>query len=167
MGRRAARDDARQLAAKSPRGPRRTVVIVGAGFLVEASTGGNVPFWLGALLAFLVAAVYVAASGLRGIGWTNVLQGILMVVVAWGVGLAIPWRFYGGVGAMFDRPEPAADAAGQVHAVVDDQTGDHLPVVPTADAELLAVVELITILFNHPADKPLHVVDLFAVVLGE
>jgi SSS family solute:Na+ symporter len=83
--------------------PYLTIQIVGAGFLVEASTGGNVPFWLGALLAFLVAAVYVAASGLRGIGWTNVLQGILMVVVAWGVGLAIPWRFYGGVGAMFDR----------------------------------------------------------------
>lgn len=83
--------------------PYLTIQIVGAGFLVEAATEGHVPFWLGALLAFLVAAIYVYASGLRGIGWTNVLQGILMVVVAWGVGLAIPWRFYGGVGPMFDR----------------------------------------------------------------
>jgi solute:Na+ symporter, SSS family len=83
--------------------PYLTIQIVGAGFLVEASTGGHVPFWLGALMAFLVTAVYVFASGLRGIGWTNVMQGVLMVVVAWALGLAIPHRFYGGVGPMFDR----------------------------------------------------------------
>lgn len=83
--------------------PYLTIQIVGAGFLFEASTGGNVPFWLGALLAFLVVAIYVFASGLRGIGWTNVLQGILMVGVAWFVGLAIPREFFGGVGEMFAR----------------------------------------------------------------
>jgi len=82
--------------------PYLTIQIVGAGFLFEAATGGNVPFWLGALLAFVVVAAYVFASGLRGIGWTNVLQGMLMVTVAWTVGLAIPERLYGGVGAMFD-----------------------------------------------------------------
>lgn len=82
--------------------PYLTIQIVGAGFLFEAATGGNVPFWLGALLAFVVVAIYVFASGLRGIGWTNVLQGVLMVTVAWTVGLAIPERLHGGVGAMFD-----------------------------------------------------------------
>ncbi len=83
--------------------PYLTIQIVGAGFLVEAVTAGHVPFWLGALSAFLVTALYVFASGLRGIGWTNVLQGVLMVVVAWALGLAIPRHFHGGVGAIFDR----------------------------------------------------------------
>jgi len=83
--------------------PYLTVQIVGAGFLFEAVTGGNVPFWLGALLAFLVVAIYVFASGLRGIGWTNVLQGVLMVTMAWAVGLAVPHRLFGGVEPMFDE----------------------------------------------------------------
>lgn len=81
--------------------PYLTIQITGAGYLFEAATGGNVPFWLGALAAFLVVTIYVYASGLRGIGWTNLVQGIIMVVVAWFLGLAVANRFYGGVGPMF------------------------------------------------------------------
>lgn len=81
--------------------PYLTIQITGAGYLFEAATDGNVPFWLGALAAFLVVTLYVYASGLRGIGWTNVIQGIIMVVVAWFIGLAVANRFYGGVGSMF------------------------------------------------------------------
>lgn len=83
--------------------PYLTTQIKGAGFLFEASTGGNIPFWLGALLAFGVMATYVFVSGVRGIGWTNVVQGILMVAVAWIIGLAIPYNFYGGVSNMFQE----------------------------------------------------------------
>ena len=66
--------------------PYLTIQITGAGLLFEASTEGNVPFWLGALAAFLIVTVYVYSSGLRGIGWTNVVQGIIMVGVAWLIG---------------------------------------------------------------------------------
>ncbi len=83
--------------------PYLTTQIKGAGFLFEASTGGNIPFWLGALLAFGVMAVYVFVSGVRGIGWTNVVQGLLMVAVAWIIGLAVPYKFYGGVSEMFQN----------------------------------------------------------------
>ncbi|MGI8912147.1 MAG: sodium:solute symporter family protein [Rubrobacteraceae bacterium] len=81
--------------------PYLTLQITGAGYLFEAATNGNVPFWLGALAAFVIVTVYVYASGLRGIGWTNVVQGIIMVVVAWVLGIAVANRFYGGVGPMF------------------------------------------------------------------
>ena len=81
--------------------PYLTIQIKGAGFLVDASTGGNIPFWLGSLIAFVVVAIYVFTSGLRGIGWTNVVQGIVMVIVAWIIGLAIPYKFFGGVTNMF------------------------------------------------------------------
>jgi len=83
--------------------PYLTIQIAGAGLLFQAATDGLVPFWLGALLAFLVVAVYVFTSGLNGIGWTNLLQGIMMIVIAWFLGLAIPQHLYGGVGEMFQR----------------------------------------------------------------
>lgn len=83
--------------------PYLTIQITGAGLLFEAATEGNVPFWLGGLAAFLIVTLYVYSSGLRGIGWTNVVQGIVMVVVAWVIGLAVADRFYGGVGSMFEE----------------------------------------------------------------
>jgi solute:Na+ symporter, SSS family len=83
--------------------PYLTIQITGAGLLFEASTDGNVPYWLGALASFLIVTLYVYTSGLRGIGWTNVVQGIVMVVVAWVIGLAVANRFYGGVQPMFER----------------------------------------------------------------
>ena len=69
--------------------PYLTIQITGAGLLFQAATDGHIPFWLGALAAFLVVTLYVYASGLRGIGWTSLVQGITMVVVAWFLGLAV------------------------------------------------------------------------------
>lgn len=88
--------------------PYLVLQITGAGFLFEFATGGNVPFWLAALAAFVVVTIYVYASGLRGIGWTNLIQGIIMVVVAWFLGLLIANRFYGGVGSMFQEIQQRA-----------------------------------------------------------
>jgi SSS family solute:Na+ symporter len=38
-----------------------------------------------------------------GVAWTNTLQGMFMMVLAWSLGLYLPWKLYGGVGAMFER----------------------------------------------------------------
>ncbi|TFH85112.1 sodium:solute symporter family protein [Billgrantia azerbaijanica] len=81
--------------------PYLTIQIAGAGLLFEAATSGTIPFWLGSLLACGVVAAYVYASGLQGIGWTNLLQGVMMVCVAWFLGLATADQFFGGVGEMF------------------------------------------------------------------
>lgn len=88
--------------------PYLTVQITGAGLLFQAATEGQIPFWLGALAAFLVVAAYVYTSGLRGIGWTNVVQGVLMVVIAWFLGMAIAHKLYGGVGDMFHQIQAVA-----------------------------------------------------------
>ncbi|CAM3469843.1 sodium:solute symporter family protein [Halomonas lysinitropha] len=88
--------------------PYLTIQIAGAGLLFQAATDGLVPFWLGALLAFLVVAAYVFASGLSGIGWTNLMQGIMMIAIAWFLGLTIPERLYGGVGEMFAQLQQTA-----------------------------------------------------------
>jgi len=101
--------------------PYVTLQMSGAGIVIEQVTGGRVARPLGAAIAYGVVLIYVWRSGVMGVGWTNVLQGVFMVVIAWTLGLYIPYRLYGGIGPMFQqlealRPElltiPGLDAAG-------------------------------------------------------
>ena len=101
--------------------PYVTIQIRGAGIVIEAVTDGHVPLWLGALVAYGIVIVYVLVSGVMAVGWTNTFQGIFMVVIAWTLGLYLPWKLYGGIGPMFEqiaaaRPDllvqPGLDAAG-------------------------------------------------------
>ena len=75
----------------------------GAGIVFATVTDGHVPFWLGAALSYGVVVLYVLVGGAAAVGWTNVFQGVIMMVVAWGVGLYIPGLLYGGVGPMFEQ----------------------------------------------------------------
>ncbi|NKB88312.1 MAG: sodium:solute symporter family protein [Acidobacteria bacterium] len=101
--------------------PYLTLQMRGAGYVFNVVTEGRVPEWLGAAIAYGVVVIYVLASGVMGVGWTNTFQGIFMMVLAWGLGLYLPYKLYGGVGAMFTElaaavPEmlapPGLDAAG-------------------------------------------------------
>ncbi len=83
--------------------PYVTIQIRGAGIVIEAVTEGHVPLWLGALVAYGIVIVYVLVSGAMAVGWTNTFQGIVMVAIAWTLGLYLPYHLYGGVGAMFER----------------------------------------------------------------
>ncbi|MEM6787020.1 MAG: sodium:solute symporter family protein [Myxococcota bacterium] len=93
--------------------PYLALQIRGAGLVLEVLTEGAVPVWLGGLVTYLVVLVYVWKSGVLGVGWTNTFQGVFMLVLAWGLGLYLPERLYGGVGLMFarlavERPEHLA-----------------------------------------------------------
>jgi solute:Na+ symporter, SSS family len=101
--------------------PYLTLQMQGAGYVFNVLTEGRVPVWAGAALAYAIVLVYVFRSGVMGVAWTNTFQGIFMMGLAWGLGLYLPWRLYGGVGPMFDQlaatvPEmltaPGLDAAG-------------------------------------------------------
>lgn len=83
--------------------PYLTIQISGAGLLFQSATGGEIPFWAGALAATAVVSIYVFVSGLNGIGWTNLMQGVMMVVIAWYLGLSVTDHYFGGVGAMFEE----------------------------------------------------------------
>jgi SSS family solute:Na+ symporter len=93
----------------------------GAGIVFEQVTEGHVPLPLGAAIAYGVVLIYVWRSGVLGVGWTNVFQGVFMVTLAWTLGLYLPHKLYGGIGPMFEqlealRPEmltaPGLDANG-------------------------------------------------------
>jgi SSS family solute:Na+ symporter len=95
----------------------------GAGYILATISDGLIPDWLGALLTYGVVLAYVLSSGVMGVGWTNTFQGVFMLVIAWGLGLYLPYKLYGGVGPMFEQiaasdmgamlNAPGLDAQGQ------------------------------------------------------
>jgi SSS family solute:Na+ symporter len=60
----------------------------GAGQAITGLTDGAVPFWVGAGGITLFMIAYVVASGMRGVAWTDTLQGVFMLVLVWG---ALAW----------------------------------------------------------------------------
>ena len=75
---------------------------VGAGGALSALTEGAVPYWAGAGLITAFMIVYVVLSGMRGVAWTDTLQGLFMLTMVWA---AFVWVLsaVGGIG-------PATDA---------------------------------------------------------
>ncbi|KUO42972.1 MAG: hypothetical protein APU95_02460 [Hadesarchaea archaeon YNP_N21] len=51
---------------------------MGGGYLFEVSTGGAVPFHIGATITFAVAAIYSILGGLRAVIITDFIQGVMM-----------------------------------------------------------------------------------------
>lgn len=82
--------------------PYLTLQMKGAGFLLSTISDGHVPQWLGALLAYGVVLIYVFASGMMAIGWTNTIQGVFMMAIAWFLGLYLPEALHGGIRPMFE-----------------------------------------------------------------
>lgn len=83
--------------------PYLTLQIKGAGYVFNVVTEGRVPIWAGAAVAYGVVLLYVFKSGVMGVAWTNTFQGLFMMGLAWGLGLYLPAKLYGGVGAMFEE----------------------------------------------------------------
>ncbi|MCA1065808.1 sodium:solute symporter family protein [Rossellomorea sp. AcN35-11] len=89
----------------------------GMAYIFNIMTEGRIPLWLGALLAYGIVVVYVATGGLRAAAWSDVFQGILMIVISWVVGLAIVNQLHDSVGGMFTnlvQDNPAFFEIGQV-----------------------------------------------------
>ena len=80
-----------------------TLQIKGMAYVFNVLTEGHIPFWLGALLSYGIVIMYVITSGVRGAAWSDVLQAILMLVVAWVLCIYLVLHLHGGVGAMFDN----------------------------------------------------------------
>ncbi len=78
-----------------------TLQMKGCAYVFEVASEGRIPFWAGALIAYLVVLIYVFYAGLRGVAWTNVFQGAFMVVTAWVLGLYLTYHLYGGPSEMF------------------------------------------------------------------
>ncbi|NEO97130.1 MAG: sodium:solute symporter family protein [Symploca sp. SIO2E9] len=60
--------------------PYLTLQPIGAGYLLENLTNGQIPYFTGATFLTLVIVLYVFMGGMRSVALTDVLQGILMFV---------------------------------------------------------------------------------------
>ncbi|SMO68779.1 sodium:solute symporter family protein [Halorubrum cibi] len=71
---------------------------MGAGEALVGLTGGAVPYWGGAALVTAFMIAYVTLAGMRGVAWTDTIQGLFMLSVVW---VAAAWvvSAVGGVGA--------------------------------------------------------------------
>ena len=67
--------------------PYLTLQIKGMAYIFNVLTYDNIPYWLGALLSFGIVVIYVATSGVRGAAWSDVFQAILMLIIAWVLGI--------------------------------------------------------------------------------
>lgn len=99
--------------------PYLQLQLLGAGMIVQLASGGA----MGALPAIGAAAVaivtFVYISGLRGIGWTNMLQALIMMGGMVAVGVLFPQKFFGGIGPMFETLEKVRPA----HVTLPDSAG--------------------------------------------
>ncbi|WP_347548614.1 sodium:solute symporter family protein [Pseudalkalibacillus hwajinpoensis] len=73
----------------------------GMAYIFNIMTEGRIPFWLGALVSYGIVVVYVATGGLRAAAWSDVFQGLLMIIISWVVGLAIVNQLHSSVSGMF------------------------------------------------------------------
>ena len=81
--------------------PYLTLQIKGMAYIFNVLTYDNIPYWLGALLSFGIVVIYVATSGVRGAAWSDVFQAILMLIIAWVLGIYFVEKLHGGLGSMF------------------------------------------------------------------
>jgi SSS family solute:Na+ symporter len=81
--------------------PYLTLQIKGMAYIFNVLTYDNIPYWLGALLSFGIVVIYVATSGVRGAAWSDVFQAILMLIIAWVLGVYFVEKLHGGLGNMF------------------------------------------------------------------
>lgn len=83
--------------------PYLTLQMKGAGIILETITEGRIPIAVGAAVTYGIVVIYVLWSGVLGVGWTNLFQGLFMMIVAWFLGLYLPYQLHGGVGEMFEK----------------------------------------------------------------
>lgn len=81
--------------------PYLQLQIMGAGMIVQLASGGAISWQTAVIVSFVAAVVFVYMSGLRGIGWTNFLQAVIMLIGMVSVGFLVAHKLFGGVGPMF------------------------------------------------------------------
>jgi SSS family solute:Na+ symporter len=76
---------------------------VGSGIIVELASAGAMSRDAAIVVAVVALVVFVAFSGLRGIGWTNLMQAVVMLVAMVTVGVLVPRALFGGIRPAIDK----------------------------------------------------------------
>ncbi|MCD6420503.1 MAG: sodium:solute symporter family protein [Synergistetes bacterium] len=80
--------------------PYLQLQLQGLGYILHATSFGSISVNTGIVVGMLIMLAYVYTSGLRGIAWTNLMQSIMMFVIAWVILFSIPFIKFGGISEM-------------------------------------------------------------------
>lgn len=80
-----------------------TIQMKAGGYVFEVASGNRIPFWAGAMISYAVVLLYTFLGGVRSVAWTNVLQGVIMLVMAWILGVYFAYALYDGPADMFRK----------------------------------------------------------------
>ena len=81
--------------------PYLELQLTGLGIIVEVASFDGISRVTAMIVAMILLAGFVLASGLRAVAWVSVLKDILMVGAALSVGIGVPYIHFGGIGPMF------------------------------------------------------------------
>lgn len=82
--------------------PYLQIQLTGGAYLIEVTSGGVIPFWLAALLFYLVIIIYVWVGGIRAIAWTDIIYGAILLFGLLFSGLYLS-KLVGGPQAVFEQ----------------------------------------------------------------
>lgn len=89
--------------------PYIAIQIRGVAIFLHATFPDSIPMWAWATLMVLIMLIYSEVGGLKAIMYSDVLQGILLLIAIWIVGYNCLHHF-GGVKAMFQEVEKVNEA---------------------------------------------------------
>ena len=78
-----------------------TMQMIGAGYIFEVSTQGQVPYWLGSLVAFAVVTIFVVLGGLRSISRVAIFKGIFMLSIIITIAVVVVTQYFNGLEDMY------------------------------------------------------------------
>ncbi|MEF8832441.1 MAG: sodium:solute symporter family protein [Candidatus Thermoplasmatota archaeon] len=82
--------------------PYLAIQPMSAGYVLSALTNGTIPYFYGAVFLTVFIIVYVFLGGMRTIAWTDVLQGIMIIILLLTAVIVIAYNL-GGLQAAHDQ----------------------------------------------------------------
>jgi SSS family solute:Na+ symporter len=76
--------------------------VLATGRALTTISGGAISFGVAAALYIITVIIYTSLGGLRGVAWTDLVQGLLMLVFIW-IAVLIILGKVGGIGALFEK----------------------------------------------------------------
>ncbi|MFB4161729.1 sodium:solute symporter family protein [Geomicrobium sp. JSM 1781026] len=82
--------------------PYLQIQLTGGAYLIEVASGGLIPFWMAALMFYVVILIYVWVGGIRAIAWTDIIYGGILLFGLLYAGVYLS-QIVGGPIAMFEQ----------------------------------------------------------------
>jgi SSS family solute:Na+ symporter len=81
--------------------PYLQLQLTGLGLIVHEASNRTIRPNPAMIVAFFLTCAFVYTSGIRGTAWVAALKNLMMLLTVVIVGFGVPYRYFGGIGAMF------------------------------------------------------------------